>query len=153
MNSTSDAESNSGFLEEIASVVTVIRDGDDRVLFASSSNDRPWSCLGGAVRSGESLEDAARRYPQEDCGVTVELRGVVANLTGERYRILYECGQDTTWKATVFNASLVGTQATKTAPTIVRWFTPSETQARRVRGVSAILGDFATVALHDLGIL
>jgi predicted NUDIX family NTP pyrophosphohydrolase len=80
MNSTSDAESNSGFLEEIASVVTVIRDGDDRVLLASSSNDGPWSCLGGAVRSGESLEDAARRYPQEDCGVTVELRGVVANL-------------------------------------------------------------------------
>src|ERR1035441_4251230 len=59
MNSTSDAEANSGFLEEIASVVTVIRDGDDRVLLASSSNNGRWSCLGGVL---DSLADANENF-------------------------------------------------------------------------------------------
>jgi hypothetical protein len=116
------------------------------VLLASLSEDGPWPCLGGPVLEGETLEGAASRFPLEDCGFSVELSGAVAHLAGDRYRILYEWGQNITWTATVIEASLVSPAASVTPRMITSWFSPNE-----IKGLC--LDEFTAAALLDLGLL
>lgn len=126
----------------VRSVVAFVRDEDDLVLLAAPTPDGPWSCLGGPVDDGEDLADAARHHALVDCGLRVTVGPVLATLTGERYRVLYECGADTTYEATVLAATVDG-QAPG-APLTVAWFSPAEL-------AGLYLDEFATAALDDLG--
>ena len=141
-----DDQPNSVFFGEIKSVVTLVRDDNGRVLLAAPSPAGPWSCLGGRVNENESVDVAAVRIPLDDCGLSVELQGILAHLRGEKYRVIYECGQNTVWSETVFAATLVSRAPHGTAPMITEWFRPDEVNELR-------LDEFATAALSDLGVL
>lgn len=132
---------NPAFNGVVQSVVALLRDTRGRVLLASTSEIGPWSCIGGGVTGGEELADAAVRFAREDCGLSVETGDVVAELSGEKYRVLYECGADTTYVATVFDATLL--EQVGPAPLLTRWFTPSEL-------ADLSLDEFALAALADL---
>ena len=146
MAETGNSEPNPDFVGVISSVVALVRDPDGQVLLASLSESGPWSCLGGGVSGGESLETAAVRFAREDCGLSVEVSDVVAELSGDKYRVIYECGADTTYLATVYDAKLLGDSDRTQAPMLVRWFAPAE-----LAGID--LDEFATAALADLGFL
>ena len=146
MSETGSNEPNPDFVGVISSVVALVCDTDGRVLLASLSESGPWSCLGGGVSGDESLATAAVRFARKDCGLSVEVSEVVAELSGNKYRVLYECGADTTYVATVYAAKLLGDSDTTAAPMLVRWFAPAE-----LAGLN--LDEFATAALHDLGFL
>lgn len=146
MSETGNNESNPDFVGVISSVVALVRDTDGQVLLASLFESGPWSCLGGGVSGDESLATAAVRFAREDCGLSVAVSEVVAELSGNKYRVLYECGADTTYVATVYAAKLLGDSDTTPAPMLVRWFAPAE-----LAGLN--LDEFATAALDDLGFL
>ncbi|HEY5111448.1 MAG TPA: NUDIX domain-containing protein [Acidimicrobiales bacterium] len=130
----------------IECVIALVTDGDDRVLLASASKEGPWSFLGGPVLAEESLEHAATRIPFEDCGVSVELGRKTVELSGEKYRVMYECGQDTTWRATVFEATSGAGAKQVDTPMIARWFSLDEIHQLN-------LDEFAMAAAADLGML
>ncbi|HVB52378.1 MAG TPA: NUDIX domain-containing protein [Acidimicrobiales bacterium] len=142
----SSPEPDPDFSGVIECVVALVRDAEDRVLLASASEEGPWSFLGGPVNAEESLERAAIRIPFDDCGVSVELGRRTVELSGEKYRVLYECGQDTTWRATVFEATLGADAPDVKAPMIARWFSLDEILELK-------LDEFAKAAATDLGML
>ena len=146
MTEIGNIEPNPDFVGVISSVVALVRDADGKVLLASSSQSGPWSCIGGGVTGDESLVAAAVRFAREDCGLAVEVNDVVAELSGDKYRVLYECGADTTYLATVYAAKLLNEVDTAPAPFRVRWFAPGELS-------SLNLDQFATAALADLGLM
>jgi ADP-ribose pyrophosphatase YjhB (NUDIX family) len=146
VSETGSSKPNPDFVGNISAVVALVRDTDGKVLLSSFSESGPWSCLGGGVSRGESLATAAVKLAREDCGLLVEVGDLVAELSGDKYRVLYECGADTTYLATVYAAKLLDDSDSAPAPMLVRWFAPAE-----LAGVD--LDEFATVALADLGLL
>ena len=146
MSETGNREPNPDFVGVVSAVVALVRDTDGQVLLASLSESGPWSCMGGVVTGGESLATAAVRFARDDCGLSVEVGDVMAELSGDKYRVLYECGADTTYLATVYAAKLLGDGDATPAPMLVRWFAPAEL-------ASLHLDEFATVALADLGLM
>lgn len=134
-------EPNPAFIGTISSVVALVRDENERILLASFSENGPWSCIGGGVVDGQDLSSAAAKFARIDCGLTVEVGDVVAVLAGDQYRVLYECGADVKWVATVFDARLVAHD--ESAPMLVNWFNANE-----LAGIE--LDAFAAVALADL---
>ena len=137
-------EPNPAFIGTVSSVVALVRDENGRILLASFSENGPWSCIGGGVVDGQDLASAATEFARGDCGLTVEVGDVVAELAGDQYRLLYECGADVTWVVTVFDARLVAHD--ESAPMLVNWFNANE-----LAGIE--LDAFAAVALADLGLL
>jgi ADP-ribose pyrophosphatase YjhB (NUDIX family) len=131
---------------ETASVVTLIRDEEGRLLLTALSEDGPWSCLGGPISNDETLEEAAIRFALEDCGISVELKNVVAHLSGDKYQVLYECGQNTSWRATVIEAFLVRPVPPNTSQMFMNWFSRNEI-------MNLYLDEFAAAALPDLGLM
>lgn len=143
MSEPRSTEPNPDFTGVVRSVVVLVRDSDGRVLLASPSKSGPWSCIGGGVVGDEDLANAAIRFAREDCGLSVEIGEVLAELSGEQYRVLYECGADVTYQAMVLSASLIAVG--EPAPMLTRWFTPTEL-------ASLFVDEFAGAALNDLGL-
>lgn len=137
-------EPNPALTGVVSSVVALVRDENGRILLASSSESGPWSCIGGGVVDGQDLASAAIKFAREDCGLTIEVGDVVAELSGDQYRVLYECGADTTYRATVYDARLLA--EVESAPLRAEWFTPAEL-------ADLCLDEFATAALADLHLL
>ncbi len=144
MTEALDNEPNPAFIGTVSSVVALVRDENERILLASFSENGPWSCIGGGVVDGQDLSNAAAQFARIDCGLTIELGDVAAELAGDQYRLLYECGADVTWVVTVFDARLVARD--ESAPMLVNWFNANE-----LAGIE--LDAFAAVALADLGLL
>jgi 8-oxo-dGTP diphosphatase len=68
------------YLDPKVAVGTIIRMPDDRIVLARraiSPGYGLWVFPGGYVDRGEKLEDAAIREALEECGLTVELEGLV----------------------------------------------------------------------------
>lgn len=124
-------------------VVALVRDESGRVLLASDSESGPWSCIGGGLADDEDPASGAVRLAQVDCGLTIKVGEVLAHLSGDAYRVLYECGADTTYQATVVDASVLG--RTHDTSMRTRWFDEGEL-------ANASLDDFAKIALADLGL-
>ena len=129
--------------KDISSVVALVRDEAGRVLLASSSASGPWSCIGGELRDGENPASAAIRFAMEDCGLEIEVGEALAYLSGDTYRVLWECGAEATYHVTVLPASAVGTPGS--APMRTTWLDADEI-------ATAHLDEFATVALAGLGL-
>jgi len=129
--------------KDISSVVALVRDEAGRVLLAASSESGPWSCIGGEFTDGENPASAAVRFALEDCGLEIEVGEVLATLSGDAYRVLWECGADATYQVTVFRASALG--APSNAPMQTKWIDADEI-------ATAHLDQFATVAFSGLGL-
>jgi hypothetical protein len=72
---------------------------------------------------------------------------VVADLSGDKYRVLYECGADLRYLSTVYDAKLLDDGDPEPTPLhTTKWFASTE-----LAGFS--LYEFATAALADLVLL
>ena len=129
--------------KKISSVVALVRDANGRVALASFSESGPWSCIGGGLAEGEDPADGAARFAMDDCGIEIEVGETIAHLAGEKYRILYECGADVTYEASVLEARAIGFR--EGAPMRWMWFTSEDLAATD-------LDSFAETALPDLGL-
>jgi hypothetical protein len=129
--------------QDISAVVALVRDESGRVLLVSTSDAGPWSCIGGGLAAGQDPASAAVKFAQDDCGLAIEVGQELAHLFGEGYRVLYECGEDTSYDATVFDATALGIASD--IPMRSKWFDAEQL-------ASAYLDEFATVALADLGL-
>lgn len=127
--------------DAISAVVALVRDEDGRVLLASTSSSGPWSCIGGALDDDEGLVSGAVRFASEDCGLEIEVGEVVAKLAGDAYRVLYECGADVTYQATVVSAAVV--RRSRRSSMLTKWFTTDELATTH-------LDEFAVAALTEL---
>jgi 8-oxo-dGTP pyrophosphatase MutT (NUDIX family) len=63
--------------------------------------------IGGAIEPDESPEEAARREAKEEAGVTLRLGPILAVLGGPDYRLTYPNGDQTSYVATVFDATII----------------------------------------------
>ena len=129
--------------EDNSAVVALVRDEYGRVLLASSSSSGPWSCIGGGLADDEDPVNGAARFAMEDCGIEIEVGEVVATLSGDPFRVLYECGADVIYQATVVSATVVGSP--RPSAMFTRWFTTHELE-------TTYLDDFAVAALNELAL-
>jgi len=128
---------------DVVAVVALARDSHGRVLLASYHEDGPWSLIGGEVADGEDPQSAASRFASDECGVTIEVTNAIHHLSGDKYRVLYECGDDVAYEATVYD--VVVRAQTESAPLRTKWFERGDI-------ASAQLDEFASAALTDLGL-
>lgn len=127
-------------------VVVLIRDAAGHVLLTSSSAtaNGPWSHIGGGVSQGENPVSAAKRIAHDECGLEIEVGRLLTYLAGPAYQVLYECGADTTYEASVFSASILGFSSD--APMSTKCFDLGELAV-------ANLDEFASASIADLGLV
>jgi 8-oxo-dGTP pyrophosphatase MutT (NUDIX family) len=111
-------------LLQLPSVATICRDDQNRVLLVRQADSGRWGTPGGAIEPGESPEEAAIRETREETGLDVVLDGLRSALGGPEYRITYSNGNLVSFVALVYDATVVGGEATPDGEetTDVAWF-------------------------------
>ena len=111
-------------LLQLPSVATLCRDDQKRVLLVRQADSGRWGTPGGAIEPGESPEEAAIRETREETGLDVVLNGLRRALGGPEYRITYSNGDLVSFVALVYDATVVGGEATPDGEetTDVAWF-------------------------------
>jgi 8-oxo-dGTP pyrophosphatase MutT (NUDIX family) len=92
----------------LPSVAVLPRDEQGRVLLVQIIDSGLWATIGGAVEPDESPEEAALREAQEEAGVALRLGRILAVLGGPEYRMTYPNGDQASYVATVFDATVIG---------------------------------------------
>ena len=110
------------------SVAVLVRDEEGRVLMVLNRETGLWQTIGGMLEPDESPHEAALREAQEEAGVTVELRGIIAVAGGPGFRLTYPNGDRMAYVATIFDARLIGgePQPDGVETAAVEWFTLPE---------------------------
>jgi ADP-ribose pyrophosphatase YjhB (NUDIX family) len=115
-------------LLQLPTVATLCRDDKDRVLLVRQSDSGRWSTPGGAIEPGESPEEAAIRETREETGLDIALDGLRSALGGPEYRTTYSNGDVISYIAVVYDATVIGGEATPDGDetTAVDWFSLEE---------------------------
>jgi 8-oxo-dGTP pyrophosphatase MutT (NUDIX family) len=92
----------------VPSVTVLPRDDEERVLLVREADTGQWGTIGGAIEIDEAPEDAARREAEEEAGVAVEVRALLAVLAGPQFRVRYPNGDETAYVAVVYDARVTG---------------------------------------------
>jgi len=92
----------------LPTVATYCRDGRGRVLLVRQRESGRWSLPGGAIEPGERPDEAAGREVKEETGLEVCLHRLRCALGGPDYRTVYANGDELTYVALVYDASVVG---------------------------------------------
>jgi 8-oxo-dGTP pyrophosphatase MutT (NUDIX family) len=131
----------------LPSVAVVPRDGQGRILLVQIIDSGLWATIGGAIEPDESPEEAARREAEEEAGVTVQLGPILAVLGGHEYRMTYPNGDQTSYVATVFDATVIeGVPRPDLDETsAVAWWDPNELPYEQ-------MGTLTRALLRDSGI-
>ena len=95
----------------LPSTAVLPRDGAGRLLLVRLIDTGNWATVGGAVEPDESPRDCAIREAEEEAGVTVQLGDVLGVLGGPDYYVTYPNGDETAYVVTVFDATVVGRNA------------------------------------------
>lgn len=130
----------------LPSVAVLPADAEGRVLLVRHTDDARWGTVGGAVDVDEDPADAARREAREECGIDVELTGILGVVGGPDFRRTYPNGDRCAYVSTVYAARIVGGHPTPDEDEVseVRWFAPEELSDPE-------LGDFAAATFRALG--
>lgn len=89
------------------SVAAICRDELRRVLLVQERDSGSWSTPGGAIEPGEAPEDALTREVQEESGLVVVVKRLVTALGGPEYRTVYSNGDELSYVALVYEATVV----------------------------------------------
>ena len=110
------------------SVAVLARDAAGRVLMVLNRETGLWQTIGGVMEPDESPQEAAVREAFEEAGVVVELRGIVAVVGGERFRLTYPNGDKMAYVSTVFDAVVISGEPAPDGEetSAVEWFTLAE---------------------------
>jgi 8-oxo-dGTP pyrophosphatase MutT (NUDIX family) len=110
------------------SVAVLARDADGRVLMVLNRETGLWQTIGGTVEPDESPAQAAVREAYEEAGVAVELRGIIAVVGGEQFRLTYPNGDQVAYVSTIFDAVVTGGEPRPDGDetSAVEWFTLHE---------------------------
>ena len=92
----------------LPAVAAVIRDGEDRVLVHSRSDDGRWSLPGGAVEPGEAPEAAIIREVREETGLDVLPERILGVFGGSGFRHTYPNGDEAEYLVVVFECHPTG---------------------------------------------
>jgi ADP-ribose pyrophosphatase YjhB (NUDIX family) len=133
-------------VETVESVVAFFKNNNGEILLGKpkDQSNYPWSLIGGSVDDNESLTHAVSRHALADCGLEINIKSVIAELSGDKYRVIYECGADRVWTATVFSCEISNQGEHSILETC--WFPVQEI-------ASLSLDEFSQTALKDLGYL
>lgn len=115
-------------LLQLPTVATLCRDSEHRILLVRQRDSGRWSTPGGAIEPGESPTQAAIRETQEETGFEVTIEGLRTALGGPEYRTTYPNGDELSYVALVFDATVIGGSPTPDGDeTIdVAWFALGE---------------------------
>jgi ADP-ribose pyrophosphatase YjhB (NUDIX family) len=111
-------------LLQLPSVAALCRDGSGRILLVKQADSGKWSTPGGAIEPDETPEEAAIREVQEETGLAIVVNGLRAVVGGPEYRTVYSNGDQLSYVAIVFDASVVGGEPSpdNEETTEVAWF-------------------------------
>ena len=90
----------------LPSAAVLPRDDRGRILLVRLIDSGLWATIGGAIEPDESPEEAALREAEEEAGVKLKLGPILAVLGGPEYRLTYPNGDQTSYVATVFDATV-----------------------------------------------
>jgi 8-oxo-dGTP pyrophosphatase MutT (NUDIX family) len=108
-----------------ASAVVVNDKGE--ILIQRRADSGNWALPGGTMDLGESLPDTAVREVREECGLYVELTGLVGIFTDPKHIIAYSDGEVRQQFNVCFTARVVGgTLAVSDESTAVEWVRPGD---------------------------
>ncbi len=79
-----------------------------RVLLLHRRDNKKWTLPGGTLELGESLAECAIREVEEECGLDVELSGILGTYTDPEVRVEYSDGEVRQEFTVVYAARLVG---------------------------------------------
>lgn len=82
----------------------IIRDQHNRILLQRRSDYGNWGLPGGAMESGESIEETMKREVFEETGLQVNEHELYAVYTGARMQYRYPDGNEVIFVMFVFNA-------------------------------------------------
>jgi ADP-ribose pyrophosphatase YjhB (NUDIX family) len=99
-------------LLHMPSVATLCRDRVGRVLLVRQKDSGRWSTPGGLIEPGETPEAAAVREAKEETGLEVRLDRLRCALGGPDYRTVYSNGDELSYVAVVYDATVVGGKPT-----------------------------------------
>jgi ADP-ribose pyrophosphatase YjhB (NUDIX family)/predicted kinase len=91
----------------LPSAAVIPRDEQGRVLLVRVVDTGQWAAIGGSMELDETPRDGARREAEEEAGITVHLRRILAVLGGPEYRMVYPNGDETAYVTTVFDATVL----------------------------------------------
>ena len=126
------------------SVTAVCRDGVGRVLLVQERDSGSWTTPGGAIEPGEVPEVALIREVQEESGLSVVVKELVTALGGPEYRTIYSNGDELSYVALVYDATVVGGSPTPDGDETsgVAWFSLEDvTQIPKTNFFSLLLRD------------
>jgi 8-oxo-dGTP pyrophosphatase MutT (NUDIX family) len=122
------------------------RDETGRLLLVRILETGQWAVIGGAIDADESPQQAALREAREEAGVELRLGPVLRVLGGPQYRVTYLNGDQSSYVATVFAATVLsgipvhdGEETSE-----VKWFDPNQLPWPE-------MGGFAQALLKDTG--
>jgi 8-oxo-dGTP pyrophosphatase MutT (NUDIX family) len=118
-------------LLQLPTVAVLCRDEEERVLLVRQRDSGRWTVPGGAIEPDEEPATAAARETREETGLDVTVGRLRAAIGGPDCRTRYPNGDELSYVALVYEASVIGGVA---APddeetTAVAWFALSELAA------------------------
>ena len=133
-------------LLHMPSVAALCRDSNGRVLLVKESDTGAWSTPGGAIEPDE-VPFAAVREVQEETGLEIVIDGLRTALGGPEYRTTYANGDELSYVALVYDATVVGGDPTPDHDETeeVGWFTIDEV-------AQLPKTNFLTLLLRDSGL-
>jgi ADP-ribose pyrophosphatase YjhB (NUDIX family) len=111
-------------LLQLPSVAALCRDEAGRILLVRQADSGKWSTPGGAIEPGETPEQAVIREVQEETGLAIVVNELLAAVGGPEYRTVYSNGDQLSYVAVVFGATVVSGELTpdNEETTEVAWF-------------------------------
>jgi ADP-ribose pyrophosphatase YjhB (NUDIX family) len=95
-------------LLQVPSVAALIRDSNERILFAKDRESGLWGLPAGAIDPGETPEEAVRREVAEETGLQIEPLEINGVFGGKEFRYAYSNGDRVEYLIVVFECAIVG---------------------------------------------
>ncbi len=119
-----------------------------QLLLVRQSDDGLWATVGGSVEPDESPRRTALREAEEETGLVVELGELRCALGGRRFRATYANGDQCSYVAIVFDATVQGGTARPDGEEVLElgWFKPGALPVGE-------MNDFTVALLEGAGLL
>lgn len=90
------------------SVVGIIRNEKNEILFGKKHGEENWGLIAGAIEIGESPAQAIIREVKEETGFMIRPERIIGVYGGEEYRYTHENGHQVEYISIVFDCKVIG---------------------------------------------